>query len=172
MFHVTDLFPTLAGGVAGADLSDLPLDGHNQWEAVTGKNTTHARTELLINIDPMDGTAGIIQDGWKLLMGPVGNNDWFVPPGWTPPAGQVPPPPGPKPGPDTVQLFHLTTDPNEWHDVSGQNPEIVQRLKQRIQEYNSTAVPSRYPPMDPQGDPQHHGGVWTFWQNNTETILP
>ena len=31
MFHVTDLFPTLVGGVAGGDLSGLPLDGYNHW---------------------------------------------------------------------------------------------------------------------------------------------
>jgi len=83
----------------------------------------------------------------------------------------MPPSPGPEPKPDTVELYHLDTDPNEWHDVSTESPSIVAKLMARIQAYNATAVPVRYPAMDPAGDPQRHGGVWTFWQNNTESIL-
>jgi arylsulfatase A-like enzyme len=79
MIHVTDWFPTIVHGIAGLPVN-IPadgtpaLDGVSAWPAITGKNETSQRTEMLLNLIPSAGPGkagqGAIRVGkWKLLHG-------------------------------------------------------------------------------------------------------
>ena len=59
-------------------------------------------------------------------------------------------------------LFDIENDPNEREDLSDLNPEIVRFLLDRLAYYNSTAVPVRFPDLDPDAFPSKHG-VWGPW---------
>ena len=51
LVHVSDWFPTIVSGIAGGNLTDEKLDGHDVWEAIsTGSESP--RTEILHFIDP------------------------------------------------------------------------------------------------------------------------
>ena len=60
-------------------------------------------------------------------------------------------------------LFNIAEDPNEYYDLSESQPEIVALLLDRLKAYNSTAVPVKYPPSDPEADPALHNDTWTNW---------
>ena len=64
---------------------------------------------------------------------------------------------------NNVWLFDIENDPNETEDLSYSNPKIVRFLLDRLAYYNSTAVPVRFPDLDPDADPAKHGGVWGPW---------
>ena len=61
-------------------------------------------------------------------------------------------------------LFNIAKDPLEKNDLSDLYHGIVKRMLQRLQEYNSTMVPARYPNPDPNSDPGFNGGVWGPWE--------
>ena len=60
-------------------------------------------------------------------------------------------------------LFDIENDPNEREHLSDSNPKIVRFLLDRLAYYNSTAVPVRFPDLDPEADPVKHGRVWGPW---------
>jgi hypothetical protein len=60
-------------------------------------------------------------------------------------------------------LFNIAKDPEERHELSSQNPEKVNELLLRLEEYNSTAVPVRFPNPDPAANPALHDGEWSPW---------
>ncbi|KAK2159862.1 hypothetical protein NP493_1683g00022 [Ridgeia piscesae] len=174
LMHVSDWFPTLVH-LAGGNTTGLKLDGHDIWRAIS-EGGPSPRKELLHNIDPMYQQAGerlfnntfdtrvraaVRVNNWKLITGDPGNSRW------------VPPPHVSADTDDTLRfvpkknvwLFDVATDPWERHDLSDKRPDIVKSLLERLAFYNSTAVPVRYPPMDPNCDPSKHGGVWSPWQH-------
>ncbi len=61
-------------------------------------------------------------------------------------------------------LFNIKEDPTEHHDLSDKHTGIVKRLLDRLAQYNSTAVPCRFPDPDPQSNPDLHGGAWVPWR--------
>lgn len=61
-------------------------------------------------------------------------------------------------------LFHIPTDPCEYNNIATNNPEIVQNLIRRIDEYASGAVKPVNKPPDKAANPIYHGGVWTPWE--------
>ena len=63
----------------------------------------------------------------------------------------------------SVHLYNIADDHEELHELSTSRPDIVNLLLDRLQYYNSTAVPCRYPNPDPQSSPSLHGGVWGPW---------
>lgn len=101
LMHVSDLFPTLVGGVAGVDKENdvlQGLDGVDQWPTILD-GTPSPRQELLHTIDPLGlardedpltGTkqAALRQGPWKLILGAPGQNanqdGWIPPPKWKP----------------------------------------------------------------------------------------
>lgn len=60
-------------------------------------------------------------------------------------------------------LFNIKLDPYEKNDLADSHPEIVNKLLAKLASYNATAVPCRYPPVDPQSNPSLHGGVYGPW---------
>ena len=63
-----------------------------------------------------------------------------------------------------VWLFNIRDDPYEHMDLSDTREDIVKYLLDRLVYYNSTAVPVRYPPPDPQSNPALHGNAWVPWK--------
>ncbi|KAK7491343.1 hypothetical protein BaRGS_00017444 [Batillaria attramentaria] len=178
LIHVSDWFPTLLG-LAGASLSGAkPLDGFDQWATIS-EGKASPRTELLHNIDILFPPAGdtlypeafdtsvraAIRSGdMKLITGDPGEGEWTPPPeedNLLPTSFSSD---SPSADAQNVWLFNIMADPEERHDLSQQYPDVVKKLLQRLQYYNSTAVQPRYPPIDPNCDPAMHGGVWGPWE--------
>ncbi|KAK8785135.1 hypothetical protein V5799_008499 [Amblyomma americanum] len=69
LFHITDWLPTLyqlAGGVP-AELGDI--DGVSHADSLAANSTSPPRTELVVNIDPVDNYSAIIEGHFKLVAG-------------------------------------------------------------------------------------------------------
>ena len=187
LLHATDWLPTLVEGVANLELNKSgnlqPLDGFNVWSAVTA-NTTSPRHEVLLTLNPprgpssghptkksFPGTAAIRVDNWKLILGHpnCSQQGWEpsvnvtgdkCPSGWVHPNGiEILPPPNPS----MVWLFNLDDDPLEENDLHAENPDIVEKLRARIEAYNATHISQATPGIDPASNPAKFGGVWTPW---------
>ncbi|XP_072051396.1 arylsulfatase I-like [Amphiura filiformis] len=172
--HVSDWFPTILGGLAGGNLNGTkPLDGYNVWNAIVN-GTFSPRTELLHNIDPLilhvgksfhrkaafntSIRAALRIGDWKLVTGDPGISVWMPPPE----SGLKPILPV-EPTDKDVWLFNISADPYEKVDVSDTNPDVVDLILDRMQDYYNTMVPPLWPNPDPNCDPAKHGGVWGPW---------
>jgi len=89
LMHLVDFVPTLLHG-AGYDMTTLPkdLDGVDYWDTLSsGKPGKYdVRGELVMNINPKDGTSAIRVGDLKLIQGHSGwggNSGWYPPPGVT-----------------------------------------------------------------------------------------
>jgi arylsulfatase I/J len=112
MMHIVDVYPTLAG-LAGAKLDrNKPLDGIDAWPMIS-EGKPSARHEMVYNIEPY--RAGLREDDTKLV--------------WT---TLLPP---------KVELFDLSKDPAESHNLAEQNPEEVKKLQARVIELSKQAKP-------------------------------
>lgn len=183
LMHVSDWFPTFVKLAGGSRIGAQPLDGFDQWDTISN-DTVSARQELLHNIDILYGRQGtplypdafdtrvraaIRLGDYKLITGDPGEGSWVPPPeaagehrrsapAWTADkAGLIR-------RVQNVWLFNITADPEERHDLTTSEPEVVKHLLQRLSHYNSTAVPPRYPEPDPESNPKLHGGVWGPWE--------
>ncbi|XP_065178011.1 arylsulfatase B-like [Sycon ciliatum] len=188
LMHASDWLLTLAEGVAGLNVTvKQQLDGMNIWPAILS-NTTSPRHEILLSLMParyptpdkphariFPGTAAIRVDQWKLIIGmpncsltphPSTNmSDDMCPSGWVHPSAIEIPPPA---NPSLVWLFDMDDDPLEKNDVHEQHPDIVEKLRQRIEAFNATHINQMPPPVDPASNPNNFGGVWTPWITNGE----
>lgn len=168
LIHVTDWYPTIVH-LAGGDVTGLKLDGFNQWDTIS-RGTPCLRTEILHNIDPSVSVrttfsnafrAAIRVGDLKLIIGNPGNGSWIPPPLLTCP-GHCVYTNAPENG---TWLFNITADPDERDDLSLKHPEHVQELMSRLEAYNKTAVPVRFPPPDPQANPALHNDAWVPWED-------
>ncbi|ESO91397.1 hypothetical protein LOTGIDRAFT_105309 [Lottia gigantea] len=172
LIHAVDWMPTLIGA-AGAEqgrlifhVQSIPgIDGINQWDSIR-MNQPSKRTEFIYNLDdffiPSQGQAAIRDGDWKLILGYPGLYDgWYKPMNDTKdtPLYDFIYTPGDKP----ARLFNIKDDPNEYNDVSKEQPEIVQKLTAKISEYRKSMVPALYPKSDPEANTvaRRNGGVWT-----------
>ena len=174
MIHVSDWFPTLVK-LAGGDLNGTKaLDGYNVWGTIdTGEPSP--RTEILHNIDPVKTPwlskhfapgykwcprAALRVGDWKLLTGCPGDSRWIPPPNSS---ENVYEGDDFNDGTKKLFLFNIEDDPEERHELSSQYPEKVKELLSRLEEYNATAVPVRYPDPDLAANPALHHGTWSPW---------
>jgi arylsulfatase A-like enzyme len=104
--HMVDIMPT-ALALAGAKASpDKPLDGKDIWATVAeGQPSSH--DDILVNVEAFRGA--VIQGKWKLVKVAL--------------------------LPGKTELFDLTEDPGEKHDVAAQNQEVVRDLESRLIAY-------------------------------------
>lgn len=102
--HMVDMYPTLVKLAGGSTQKSKPLDGLDVWETLSAGEPS-PRTEVVYGIEPF--RAGIRQADFKLV--------WKV--------GL----------PSRAELFDIRRDPYEQHDIAGQHPETVARLKQRAE---------------------------------------
>ena len=155
LLHATDWFPTFAY-LAGVNISHLPLDGMNIWNAIS-QGQPSPRTEILHNIDPITNYSAIRMGEYKLLTG-MGPGQWYPPANisvdWemTDNTDQK------------IYLFDVITDPSERNNLVTEKPEIVQKMQERLEYYATSSVPCRYPDPDPKANPNLRSGVWEPWQ--------
>ena len=115
--HITDVYPTLLH-LAGANREQpLALDGFDVWGALARGEPT-PRKEMLINA--LSRQSAVRVGDWKL----VRTN---------------------QPGAFSVELFDLSKDPIEKHDLSRQMPQKVEELEARLAAYQAQAVPALGP---------------------------
>ncbi|KAL5011997.1 hypothetical protein ScPMuIL_010548 [Solemya velum] len=173
LMHVTDWFPTLVNLAGGSLNGTKPLDGFDQWDALSAGGPS-SRREILHNIDPLKKPSGeslynntfntavraaIRVDSWKLITGDPGNSSWIPPP--SDEVMEVIEIPTKKT--KNVWLFNIDLDPNEKMGVSHDYPHVVKALLTRLAQLNATAVPARYPKGDPRSNPALRGGFWGPW---------
>jgi hypothetical protein len=72
----------------------------------------------------------------------------------------------------TVWLFDIEQDPYETCDLAGSQPDVVSRLRRRLDELNTSAVPCRYPDADPLANPKLHNGTWDSWRADEPRMQP
>ncbi|GFR04766.1 arylsulfatase J [Trichonephila clavata] len=187
LMHITDWLPTLYTA-AGGDVSSLgKLDGYNMWDTLSLKKPS-PRSEVLLNIDPINRVSALRVGNFKLIQGTVYNGKWD---GWYGPSGrenksiheifafQLP---GSeivcKPKPTDASsnckpaekpcLFDVMEDPCEYYNLADDHPEIVKMMLNKLSKYNSTAVPPGNKPMDPRSNPKYHNYQWTNWMDYVE----
>ncbi|XP_033116769.1 arylsulfatase B-like [Anneissia japonica] len=177
LMHVSDWFPTLVEGVAGGEIHDLKLDGHNMWKSIS-EGIASPRKEILHNIDPLQpqpypkisgkqlasGTfdtsirSAIRVGDWKLITGDPGNSSWIAPP-----ESDIKAPIPTDPKDKTLWLFNIIDDPYEYNDLSELRPDIVNELYQRLVFYANGSLPVNFPPPDVRANPALHDDMWSDW---------
>ena len=127
--HIVDWYPTLLN-LAGASLDqEHPLDGKDILPVLTaGESSPHE--EILLNTTP---TGGALRRGdWKIVIrgdrSAVDTNQNI------------------RRSQTKVELFNLSEDPAEQHNLTEQHPEKLQELRDRLNEYARAAVPPRNKP--------------------------
>ena len=187
LFHGCDALATFCA-LAGVDPTDHraaaaglpPIDSLNMWPLISGANLTSPRTEIVAGSDSSEcafGNGTTVQalvraDGWKLIIGALGQNIWSGPisPNGTKwqdipyHCGIPSSPPVGKGG----CLFNVLTDPNEHDDVADQNPAIVTAMYARIVELQTTA----FTPNRGKDDGSACRAALTQWQQRWGPFTP
>lgn len=125
--HAVDWYPTLLK-LAGAPLDQkLPLDGQDIWPMLTQGTKSPHDAILLVGSSPAQ--AAVRQGDWKLLVqaGAAGaprrnrgqDRDAAV---------------------ETIELYNLSQDISESHNLAAARPEKVRELRQRLEELLKGAV--------------------------------
>jgi arylsulfatase A-like enzyme len=116
--HVTDMYPTLlnlAGAPMDSEHQIKPIDGIDAW-GVIAKGTLSEREETLINVDEFRGA--LMVGNWKLVVYST--------------------------LPSRVELYNVADDPSEEDNLASREPERVQQLLARLNDYAWEMAPSRY----------------------------
>ncbi|KAK3738531.1 hypothetical protein QZH41_012039 [Actinostola sp. cb2023] len=192
LLHVTDWFPTLTSLAGLSDSEEDALDGFNVWDTIS-KDDPSPRTEILHNIDVDEsGDERLSFDGIALRVGhmkiimSVLNHPWFKPPELKIDQQHtdedmtlislVLDSRGSQKDQDRSQierkdkaikeaLFNITADPEERHDLSAKFPDIVAKLKERVDFYRKGVVKMRNQRDDPEAlASAKRNGVWGPWR--------
>ncbi|XP_002736785.1 arylsulfatase B-like [Saccoglossus kowalevskii] len=170
LWHIVDLHKTILS-LAGAE-SSCEIDGMDMWDTFS-KNESSPRNEIVYNIDddPISPGAAIRVGDYKLI---AGNPDLFYPlrlinqsDGWfnygdVPTSGLPVLPTGDEPPPPNVTyLFNVIDDPEERNNIADDHPEIVQALRQRLDEHRIYYMPAVNQVFDEAGDPSNFDGVFS-----------
>jgi arylsulfatase A-like enzyme len=109
--HISDWMPTFCALAGYQPEKDLKWDGQNLWPQLTGAESPQPRT---IYIAGPGFRASALRDGdWKLVVSRSG------------PAKKTA---------DKTELFNLASDPNEATDLAGQMPDVVGRLRAKLEQ--------------------------------------
>ncbi|KAK7481483.1 hypothetical protein BaRGS_00027245 [Batillaria attramentaria] len=165
LIHAVDWFPTIMN-VAGGE-TPLGIDGVSQWESIVNGSPS-PRTEFVYNIDELgigrsNTTSAAIRMGdWKLIQGSAGQwNDWYPVPSIDNDYHVTPDDESMQPTPAEFQLYNIRDDPTERNDLAENNPEVLAKMKARLEEWRKTLVPANMPPDDPAANPKNFGGAWS-----------
>jgi len=116
--HVTDLYPTLlnrAGAPLDKENQIKPIDGIDAWEVIAGGEQSK-REEILINVDEFRGA--LMVGNWKLIVYAT--------------------------LPSRIELYNVADDPSEENNLAEREPERVQQLLVRLNDYAWEMAPSMY----------------------------
>jgi len=161
LMHVTDWLPTLLEAV-GLN-APVGIDGISHWKSFRdGDEMT--RTEMLYNfknISNGEPIAALRQGSWKYISHINGYDGW-------------------NPAPEDTfeectsceeelranpshfnQLFDLSTDPLEEHNLAEEEPERAALMAERLMELGATVAVDQPKGDDPAGSPGNFGGVWS-----------
>jgi arylsulfatase A-like enzyme len=126
-----------------------PIDSLNMWPLLSGATTVSPRAEIVVGSDSSEcgfGNGTMVQaliraDGYKLIIGSLGQNIWTGPyypnatTKWNDTAYNC----GIPPNNGTGCLFNILSDPTEHVDLASTSPDIVAAMLARINEYQATA---------------------------------
>lgn len=146
-----DCYPTLAGLAGAQPPADRVIDGLDFAPALLGAPGARSQRDTLVYC-ARDGRMAAIREGkWKLHLD-VPSERW---------AGKLPPEAllDKKPATPTPWLYNLADDPGETREVGAEHPEIVQRLKRRLEEIDARLEREMRPAaVAPGGEPAAAGG--------------
>jgi arylsulfatase A-like enzyme len=109
--HISDWMPTFCALAGYQPEKDLKWDGQNIWPQLTGAESPKPRT---IYIAGPGFRASALRDGdWKLVVAKEG---------------------AAKKAAEKAELFNLVSDPNETTDLAGQLPDVVGRLRMKLEQ--------------------------------------
>lgn len=139
---MVDLFPSLCK-IAGAEIpTNYPLDGIDMSDVITGQSDRERTTPLFwefgkTKADRVSPHIAVREGEWKLLVNADGSR---------------------------TELYNMTTDFNEKHNVASANPAITERLKKAAidwfnEAYREYADNIIY--VAPDGDETADGTSWT-----------
>jgi arylsulfatase I/J len=116
--HVTDMYPTLlrlAGAALDRDAQVKPIDGMDAWPVIA-EGKLSARQEMLINVEEFRGA--VLVGNWKLIAY--------------------------APLPAKYELYNVHDDPSEEDNRADREPQRLQQLLGRLNDYAWEMVPSLY----------------------------
>lgn len=113
MIHAVDLYPTLASLAGASTTKCKPLDGVNVWETIAAGKPS-PRNEIVYNVEPFRGA--IRKGKWKLIWRTL--------------------------LPASIELYDISTDESEKHNVADKHPDIVAAMQGRL---NALAAESAKP---------------------------
>ncbi|KAG7344145.1 arylsulfatase [Nitzschia inconspicua] len=160
LFHVVDWLPTLADIVNVVPAANKPLDGKSQWLALMDDKVS-VRDEVFVGYTHNDETnewygPALRYQNWKLVQGSSGGPDQYDQHA----RGN---PDDPQEGGianTTYLLYDLETDREELQNLATLYPNVVEKLRQKLQEYQQTYTPPQ--PSSTVGCPSCPGPVKTF----------
>lgn len=128
---LVDMLPTLAGRAGQAARVPANVDGLDVWPALTGDMTSLDDRMLLY--DNLGKAEAIRVGPWKLrLTGRARSPNGPLAPRSPGEGGTAPPAES-----EQVELFHLLDDPAERYDQSAVHPDVVARLRARLEAENA-----------------------------------
>lgn len=179
-----------AGLALEPDQYTYPLDGVDQWAALTAPGAPPARGPGAGVVHEIGGDNNIHQEAYlegqyKIIRfhptiygaGKYLCTDTECPIGWTPlpgHGGSIQPPAAENNTNGSAALvtggtwlFDVFADPLEHHDLSAAMPEVVTRLTAALEHLKDRGVVQKLCNVDPQSNPQKYfGGVWTPWRGS------
>ncbi|KAK7474506.1 hypothetical protein BaRGS_00034260 [Batillaria attramentaria] len=163
------IFSTDNGGQRRRGGNNWPLRGNKNSLFEAGVRAVGFVTSPLLQKTGYVNTRLIhVSDWFPTLVGIAGFSGWSPPPEADPADLGLPPgsshnEPNITDADKNIWLFNVAADPEERHDLSTSEPEVVRRLLDRLANYSATSVPPRYPADDPWARPARFG-VWGPWR--------
>jgi arylsulfatase A-like enzyme len=131
--HIVDWYPTMLT-LAGANLQqELPLDGRDAWDAITG-GASSPHSEIVLNSAPHSGAIRV--GDWKLVYNPQRSGDFEDRDETQPVTGDEAPASA-----ERIELYNLADDPGEQHNLAAEKPDILRELRERYDIIARTATP-------------------------------
>jgi len=131
MMGYIDVYPTVKRilGTAGADPN--PLDGRDMLDVIRGKAEPPRRDWFSYIAQGTPDRTALCDGTWKLVV--LGGSALDA----TPNGNDQPGDPGSQP---SIELFRLDRDPGEKTDLAAEQPEVVARLLNRLQEFRRLKI--------------------------------
>uniref|UniRef100_A0A8W8HST5 Sulfatase N-terminal domain-containing protein n=1 Tax=Magallana gigas TaxID=29159 RepID=A0A8W8HST5_MAGGI len=163
LIHAVDWMPTVLSAAGGT--ADSKLDGIDQWDSLRTARESK-RNEFIYNIDDfrpeIGGHAAIRIGDYKLIDGYPGlHQGWYKPDHVGYDLNEDVSTNCMRPFFDKMMLFNLQDDPNEHVDLSRKHPDIVKKLKSRLEYYHNQIVPANFPKNSASSAPTSYGGFWS-----------
>ncbi|XP_052696726.1 arylsulfatase B-like [Crassostrea angulata] len=162
LIHAVDWMPTVLSAAGGT--ADSKLDGIDQWDSL--RTARESKRNEFIYIDDfrpeIGGHAAIRIGDYKLIDGYPGlHQGWYKPDHVGYDLNEDVSTNCMRPFFDKMMLFNLQDDPNEHVDLSRKHPDIVKKLKSRLEYYHNQIVPANFPKNSASSAPTSYGGFWS-----------